>query len=1364
MFDDSNLWCNDCEHGIAGECNRHGALHIVSDSPVLSRAQQSLPTVLEFRQSGDKTQGLSVFSKEFIKHRTRFGPLQAPKKKGRACRSSSNIDTSTTAGRLEFRLFKGDRDRGPVVCLNTVPGNEDFCNWMVLVAPARDHQQQNLVAFQYNAAIYFVTTKDIAPGEELRVWYAKEYAAIMGTRPLAKPSDVPAVLEEPPGRQLRPRICPVCRQQRSACTCPPPLLHGRQAAKPSRSVPGVPRQQVGRTRKAGKEVSEQRHEIALPITSSTEAARLETRFSSASASASGISAISSRGTYAASSDASLEALTNPESSTSLLTHHPHSSSSVENAETIEGTNLPRINIPLVFESSSDPTLHHVIGVAFTRTGTSVSGRISHVLSENVLSSGLRSVAARKQYSSQSSSLVEPSVCISERESTTTRHVVVGSSLSTGSDISSEQPSVPVSSKVNILKSQFSDASALESTSEKEKLDERNVDVAPVSSMKSLSTLSTSTTLRTLGDDPRPKTRSSLEILPTPSSSRGAFMLLRSKLRPRTLRLSLKSKLESTLVEGSQRVGQAAKSFHGQEVRKSEEQGAKTKKDLKNEENIQRQKETSISESSQGKGTEGSCGSQSSNGDSVMEIESGPQGKPVTGVRKKESYTCPICLMIFSSLLKLSQHVESHSGLSGSSLAASGILPSNPGGSNGKKKGSHVCHICSKAFVSLGKLSQHLEVHTSSSSKFEELEMSGITGIRGGGGKRRSGHTCRVCSKVFVSPGRLSNHMYAAHPGLSSSSLSVGELTTPGVSAVASVSGVRRKGNHVCPICSKVFGSPGKLSQHMYSHTGERPFVCSECSKAFSSKFKLVRHALIHSSDSERRYRCNACDRSFHRKDHLQNHAKVHSVVRARWRCDRCGREYGSPLSHRRHLALHAAQDDGALDCGVCGRHFSTTPDILHHLKVHAGSRTVKSPADRKFRCDHCERRFFTRKDVRRHLVVHTGKRDFLCQFCPQRFGRKDHLVRHIKKSHHQGSVPASSRVARGGRRHKVTVPSVAPPKSVITPSTSTAGAQTRAVEGIQTQATVYGSTSGVEGRMEDVILLPRSPPSYIESKVEETRVLSQATLLDDPSLTRRQIVASESALKISGIETVLQSTSPGYAAERTRVPGATDVIPKSEEASLIPAVSTMDQSTGTPLGLVYGHPPPPPYPSGDLQSQTFKVFEEGNREGMIKLEPPSSSRVGDLTHLLSLIPSTSQASVLSETLSGVEHDSLLMAAQHIRTEEDIQRLLTGGTEQTQLLTSEEQSLLHLMATAASSVVGLDLPSEESAPGTSSAASATPGESDVMASLLASGSREEEMIASTTTTPLPRFTQAFQSQQQQQHHQQQPPSQQQQEQR
>lgn len=39
--------------------------------------------------------------------------------------------------------------------------------------------------------------------------------------------------------------------------------------------------------------------------------------------------------------------------------------------------------------------------------------------------------------------------------------------------------------------------------------------------------------------------------------------------------------------------------------------------------------------------------------------------------------------------------------------------------------------------------------------------------------------------------------------------------------------------------------------------------------------------------------------------------------------------------------------------------------------------------------------------MRRHEVVHTGMRNFLCQFCPERFGRKDHLIRHIKKLHYQ---------------------------------------------------------------------------------------------------------------------------------------------------------------------------------------------------------------------------------------------------------------------------------------------------------------------------------------------------------------------------
>lgn len=169
-----------------------------------------------------------------------------------------------------------------------------------------------------------------------------------------------------------------------------------------------------------------------------------------------------------------------------------------------------------------------------------------------------------------------------------------------------------------------------------------------------------------------------------------------------------------------------------------------------------------------------------------------------------------------------------------------------------------------------------------------------------------------------------------------------------------------------------------------------------CARLFSSRFKLVRHILIHSG--ERRFSCNSCDRRFHRKDHLKNHLQVHNPNKLLHTCQLCRKSYCSILSFRKHVAFHCAES-GDLVCKLCGTVCDNRESIMHHLKVHTGSRTLRGPSERKFPCDRCDRSFFTKKDVKRHLVVHTGKRDFLCQHCPQRFGRKDHLVRHTKKSH-----------------------------------------------------------------------------------------------------------------------------------------------------------------------------------------------------------------------------------------------------------------------------------------------------------------------------------------------------------------------------
>ena len=118
---------------------------------------------------------------------------------------------------------------------------------------------------------------------------------------------------------------------------------------------------------------------------------------------------------------------------------------------------------------------------------------------------------------------------------------------------------------------------------------------------------------------------------------------------------------------------------------------------------------------------------------------------------------------------------------------------------------------------------------------------------------------------------------------------------------------------------------------------------------------------------------------------MQNSEKNHKIT---------NHDYLS-LDVEKHVMAHRPGSS----CKICGENFSNQSELLNHLAIHS---TIKPPVkkeNKRFKCHLCERSFLTKKDVRRHLVVHTKKRDFCCQFCPQKFGRKDHLVRHVRTSH-----------------------------------------------------------------------------------------------------------------------------------------------------------------------------------------------------------------------------------------------------------------------------------------------------------------------------------------------------------------------------
>uniref|UniRef100_A0A087YSA6 C2H2-type domain-containing protein n=1 Tax=Poecilia formosa TaxID=48698 RepID=A0A087YSA6_POEFO len=146
---------------------------------------------------------------------------------------------------------------------------------------------------------------------------------------------------------------------------------------------------------------------------------------------------------------------------------------------------------------------------------------------------------------------------------------------------------------------------------------------------------------------------------------------------------------------------------------------------------------------------------------------------------------------------------------------------------------------------------------------------------------------------------------------------------------------------------------------------------------------------------------------FH-QDNLKGHVYEDlPASRQLFQCQDCGKQYNTQLGYKRHLVAFHSTTAGQ-QC------MKESAAMLENLGEHSDTplSTEGSPnvplRERKYSCERCDRRFYTRKDVRRHAVVHTGRRDFLCPCCAQRFGRRDHLTRHLKKSHAQESAPQTS--------------------------------------------------------------------------------------------------------------------------------------------------------------------------------------------------------------------------------------------------------------------------------------------------------------------------------------------------------------------